>query len=59
MATEALTVEAAVPGPFEPIPFPPTGPFPYQLDQILGAQEVDRISTAGRMVFHTTGDLAV
>ena len=32
MATEALTVEAAVPAHFEPIPFPPTGPFPYQLD---------------------------
>ena len=58
MATEALTVEAAVPAHFEPIPFPPTGPFPYQLDlaEILGAEEVDRISTAGRMVFHTTGD---
>jgi hypothetical protein len=42
MATEAVTVEAAVPARFEPIPFPPTGPFPYQLDltEILGAEEV-------------------
>lgn len=41
MATEALTVEAAVPAHFEPIPFPPTGPFPYQLDlaEIFWAQK--------------------
>src|SRR4051812_48337823 len=40
-------------------PFPqPTGDYPFRLDleDVLGSDEVAKITASGRMVFHTVGD---
>jgi hypothetical protein len=43
--------------PFQPLPTP-TGPAPYRFDlsQLLHADEVAKITAAGKLVFHTVGD---
>src|SRR3954454_12590409 len=59
MALAAPAAPAArPPAVFEPIPFDPVGPFPYQLNlaDVLGAEAVSAIQTAGRMTFHFAGD---
>ena len=43
--------------PFQPLP-PPNGPAPYRFDlsQLLSAGDIQQITNAGIMVFHTVGD---
>ena len=43
--------------PFQPLP-PPNGPAPYRYDlsQLLAADDIQKITDAGVMVFHTVGD---
>jgi 3',5'-cyclic AMP phosphodiesterase CpdA len=65
MAAATLRVQAPVGAaqiqiphyPFQPLP-PPNGPAPYRFDlsQLLPAEDVSKIVSAGSMVFHTVGD---
>jgi hypothetical protein len=43
--------------PFQPLP-PPNGPAPYRFDltQLLAAEDINSITQAGVLVFHTVGD---
>src|SRR5579859_630384 len=43
--------------PFQPLP-EPNGPAPYRFDltQLLSADAVQKITSAGKLVFHTVGD---
>jgi acid phosphatase type 7 len=43
--------------PFQPLP-PPNGPAPFRFDlsQLLSADELQKITAAGRLVIHTVGD---
>src|ERR1700729_349602 len=43
--------------PFQPLP-PPNGPAPYRFDlsQLLTANDIQQIVSAGVMVIHTVGD---